>query len=292
MPFSIAIRPRPARRMVAVGSLILAATLAFEGVARSGATAGSIEAGPSMALVVAVDVSQSVDEVRYRLQMDGIARALEDPAVVDAITGGRAGGILFAMVAWAERIDIAVPWVRIQSLDDARALAERVRKLPRYSGEFTCVARMLRNMKDSFLPLLPLRAPRVVVDVSGDGIDNCGSSTDTATARDRLAETGVTINGLPIIEIGQPLVGSSAYRAPGNNMDPLQHPADGKYPTLDDWYRTNVIGGDAAFVLPANGYEDFGRAMRQKFVIEISGTRPRPPLQTAAGRSRPSIGRR
>lgn len=201
------------------------------------------------ALIVSVDVSNSVDERRYKLQMEGIARALEDPAVIDAILNGPQGGILFSLVTWADKPQVSIPWKRIATKEDALELAAVVRKLPQQGGEFTCLAGMLRNLADKVVPQVPLKATRVVIDVSGDGHDNCNPTEPVATLRDELVGYGVIINGLPILE--------------GNDAA-----------TLEDWYRKNVMGGNGSFVLPAEGFEDFGRAIRQKFVVEISGVMP------------------
>lgn len=197
------------------------------------------------ALLVAVDVSNSVDEKRYRLQMEGIAKALEDPSVLKAIFNGPQGGILFSMMVWSDRPDFIVPWKRISNEAEARAVAQTVRNLPHQSGEFTCLSKMLRNVSDKIIPQLPAQALRVVVDVSGDGQDNCNPKQPVGMVRDELVSYGVTINGLPILE--------------GEEAE-----------TLEAWYHNNVKGGGGGFVLPAAGYDDFGRAIRQKFVIEIS----------------------
>src|SRR4051812_7680117 len=83
------------------------------------------------ALIVSVDVSNSVDDARYKLQMEGIAKALEDPGVIQAITGGSSGGILFSMVTWADKPAQVLPWMHIANKADALAAAKRVRALPR-----------------------------------------------------------------------------------------------------------------------------------------------------------------
>lgn len=221
------------------------------------------------ALAVAVDVSQSVDAERYRLQMEGMALALEDKTVIDAITSGQNAAILFALIAWSDAPDMVVPWQRIASADDARRVAGMVRALPHKGGEFTCLARMLRNLGDSVLPNLPVRANRVVVDVSGDGIDNCNVRTAIDPERDRLVAAGVTINGLPIMVPGEnDIVGEGAYRAPGFGFDRVGPGTDAT--TLDAYFRDHVIGGPGAFILQAQGYGDFGRAITRKFVTEIS----------------------
>jgi hypothetical protein len=198
------------------------------------------------ALIVSVDVSNSVDEGRYRLQMEGIAKALEDPEVLKAILNGPQGGILFSMVTWADKPKFSLPWERISSKEDALAVAAKVRGLPRQTGEFTCVSGMLRSISDKVVPQIPAKALRTVVDVSGDGKENCNPEEPPALVRDELAAAGVTINGLPILE-------------------------GDEGPTLEDWYRENVMGGPGGFILPAHGFGDFGRAIRQKFMIEISG---------------------
>ncbi|WP_139247832.1 DUF1194 domain-containing protein [Hyphomicrobium sp. CS1GBMeth3] len=201
------------------------------------------------ALIVSVDVSNSVDEERYRLQMEGIAKALEDPEVLKAILNGPQGGILFSMVTWADKPKLALAWQRIASAADAAAVAAKVRALPRQTGEFTCVSGMLRSISDKVVPQIPAKALRIVLDVSGDGRENCNPNEPPATVRDELAATGVTVNGLPILE-------------------------GDEGPILEDWYRENVMGGPGSFILPAHGFNDFGRAIRQKFMIEISGKQP------------------
>lgn len=222
------------------------------------------EMGPPVdtALIVSVDVSNSVDEARYKLQMEGIAKALEDPGVVDAITGGSNGGILFSMVTWADKPTIVVPWVRISNKADALAVAKRVRTLPHQGGEFTCMTRMLRTANDKIVPQIPAKAMRIVIDVSGDGPDNCNAKEPIEQVRDELVRNGVTINGLPIL-----------LDTPDNGALLPKRLPGGPHP-LEQWYRDHVRGGPGSFVLPANGYQDFERAIRQKFVIEMSGISP------------------
>lgn len=217
------------------------------------------------ALVVSVDVSNSVDEHRYRLQMEGIAAALEDPTVQEAILTGPRGGIVFTMVTWADRPQVAVPWVKIKTKADAAAAAERVRRVPRHGGEFTCLSRMLRFLSDKVTTQVPVKASRLVIDVSGDGSDNCNPDEPTRRVRDEIVDGGAVVNGLPILE------GREAQ-------------------TLAQWFTENVMGGPGAFVLPAEGYGDFGRAIKQKFVTEISGISPR--IAPRFARDRSSTGTR
>lgn len=203
------------------------------------------------ALVLAVDVSGSVDETRYALQMEGIASAFEDSEVQRAIFAGVHGSLLVILVNWSHEPEVMIPWSIIASPDDARNFAARVRAAPRHADDFTCMSRMLELVADKVLPLAPLQADRMVVDVSGDGRDNCNPRTAVSSLRDTLVKTDVAVNGLPILEGAEAL-------------------------TIEQWYRDHVVGGPGSFILPANGYKDFGSAIRRKFIMEISGERLTP----------------
>ena len=250
----------------------LNALLAIAAAALLSATGLAADDAPvDTALVVSVDVSNSVDDARYKLQMEGIAKALEDPGVIQAITGGGNGGILFSMVTWADTPSVALPWMRITNKADALAAAKRVRMLPRRGGEFTCMTRMLRSANDKIVPQIPAKAARIVIDVSGDGPDNCNADEPIEKVRDELVSNGVTINGLPIL-LDTPEDSALLPKAvPGG-----QHP-------LEQWYREHVMAGNGSFVLAAEGYSDFERAIRQKFVIEVSGIAPPGTSKVALG---------
>jgi hypothetical protein len=235
------------------------------------------------ALIVAIDVSNSVDEKRYKLQMEGIAQALEDPGVIEAIVGGAKGGILFSLVTWADQPTWNLPWTHIASEADAKLAAKKVRALPRQAGEFTCMARMMRVVSDKIVPQIPAKAAKVVLDISGDGKDNCNSQEPIEQVRDELVKYGVTVNGLPILvgegpEMVTPGAAPSAqsYLPEKRSVDPLEQ-----------WFIDNVKGGSGSFVLPANGYSDFGRAIRQKFVLEVSDAGSR--VRRAFAAMRPSF---
>lgn len=244
------------------------------GTAGEGRAQASPTAGVGTALVVSVDVSGSVDESRYRLQMEGIAEALEDPSVLAAIAGSP-GGIAFALVTWADATRVSVDWRRIATRADAAATAALVRAVPRQPGNFTCLGGMLRTLSGTVLQRLPVPAERVVVDVSSDGIDNCTDPDELRAQRDALLDGGAVINGLPILVPGEnDVVGVGAYRAPGYGLRLLPEGTYREGTTLEAWYRAHVIGGPGAFLLPARGYSDFARALRQKFVLEISGLKP------------------
>ena len=203
-----------------------------------------------LALVLAVDVSASVDPGRFEVQMRGIARALEDPRVQAAMFSGPHGAVLVSLVQWANRPTLSVPWTLLAGPRDARRLAADIRRVARVENGFTCLSVALRSIADKLLLQLPVPAERVVVDVSGDGRDNCNRAP-VADVRDELAAAGVTVNGLPILE------GDEAG-------------------TLEAWYRDHVIGGPGAFLIPAHGYADVERAIRHKFATEVGLGPPAP----------------
>lgn len=234
-----------AREWTVAASLLAVVT----GMLALSVTSAQVPEYVDTALVVSVDVSNSVDGNRYKLQMEGIAKALEDPEVLKAVLNGPNGTILFSMVSWADKPRQVIGWERISNAAEAAAVAAKVRGLPRQTGEFTCVSAMLRSISDKVISQIPARPFRTIVDVSGDGSENCNPEEPVASVRDELVSLGVTVNGLPILEGDE---GS----------------------TLEGWFRENVMGGPGSFVLPADGFEDFGRAIRQKFIIEISGITP------------------
>jgi hypothetical protein len=197
------------------------------------------------ALVLAVDVSGSVDEARYALQMEGIAKAFEDREVQGLILSGPNRSMFVALVEWSNTASLTIPWTLVTSRHDADIFADKVRKAPRGDNQFTCMSRALQLVEGKVLPFLPVPADRTIVDVSGDGHDNCNVNPSVDAVRDQLVAERVTINGLPI------LAGDEAA-------------------TLEDWYRAHVIGGPSAFLVPAHGFADFERAMRRKFIVEIS----------------------
>jgi hypothetical protein len=229
---------------LAVVIAVLAAVLILQSSwARGGARAGAETV--DTALVLAVDVSESVNTERYALQMAGISKTFEDPEIQQMILSGPNHSMFVALVEWSSRAFLSIPWTLITSPGDAEAFADKIRRTPRFDNQFTCLARALQVVRDKVLPFLPVPATRTIVDVSGDGRDNCNTSPPVDAVRDQLVLGGVTINGLPILE------GDEAA-------------------TLEDWYMHHVIGGPAAFLVPALGFPDFERAMRKKFLVEVS----------------------
>jgi hypothetical protein len=197
------------------------------------------------ALVLAVDVSQSVNGERFSLQMEGIAKAFEDPDVQRAIFSGPHRAMFVTLVQWSDKALVSIPWTLVASPEDANAFAAALRKIDRRGAEFTCMSRALQLIEGKLLPFLPMPAMRTVIDVSSDGPDNCNTNPPVTALRDLLVAEGVIINGLPILE------GKDAAMLP-------------------QWYKDHVIGGPSAFLVTAQGYGDFERAMRRKFLTEIS----------------------
>lgn len=210
-----------------------------------------------LALVLAVDVSESVDAARYSLQMNGLATALEAREVQASILSGPHQSMLIALVQWSNRPALSLPWTLLTSAGDVQRFAVRIRRLRRASNGFTCMSAALRTIADKLLTQLPVPAERVVVDVSGDGRENCNPPEIVDQVRDELAANGVTVNGLPILE------GDEAA-------------------TLEAWYRDHLIGGPNAFLVPAESFDDFDRAIRRKFVTEISLAPHAGPVREAA----------
>lgn len=199
----------------------------------------------SLALVMAVDVSESVSAGRYGLQHDGIAGAFETPQLVDAIIAS--GGIEALVLEWSDpdKIAVTVDWTKIASRDAAARFAAAVRATRRTSHGLTAIGAALQAASDA-LDRVPEPAAHRVIDVSGDGMANFGPPP--ADVRDRLVARGVTVNGLAILT---------------------------EEPWLADYYERNVIGGPGAFCLVADTMGSFAEAMLKKLVQEVAGDPPR-----------------
>jgi hypothetical protein len=201
-------------------------------------------------LVLAVDVSRSVDEDEAKLQREGYRSAVSDPAVVEAIRGGMTGAIGLAYVEWAglEYQRLVLPWMRIAGQADATAWSEKLAEAPRASLSWTSISGAL-DFSLKVLNDAPFEGARRVIDVSGDGVNNSGGPAEVA--RDRLVEEGITINGLPIIN---------------------DRPTFGRLPPLplDEYYRDSVIGGPGAFVIVVEDFQSFGNAVKRKLIREIA----------------------
>jgi hypothetical protein len=204
-----------------------------------------------VALVLAVDVSRSIDEDEARLQREGYRTALTDPQVVAAIRGGMMGAIGVAYVEWAgaEYQRTVIPWRRIAGQAEADAWAAELAAAPRASLSWTSISGALIHSR-RVLAECPWEATRRVIDVSGDGVNNSGPPAHEQ--RDLAVAEGITINGLPIVN-DRPTFGQ---RTPV---------------PLDDYYRENVIGGPGHFMIVAEEFESFGVAVKRKLIREIAG---------------------
>jgi hypothetical protein len=222
---------------------------------------GAVLAGTALAetpvdleLVLAADVSLSMDRRELMLQRAGYADAIESPEVLEAILSGYQRAIAVTLVEWAGigTQKVVVPWRRIGSAAEARAFAEEVRAAPIHQARRTSISAALAAAATLF-DGNGYAGYRQVIDVSGDGPNNQGEPV--AGVRDRLVAQGITINGLPML------------------LDPL--PVDWyNVPDLDIYYRECVIGGFGAFYVPIRSIEAFGDAVRRKLVLEIAGTPP------------------
>lgn len=202
-------------------------------------------------LVLAVDVSRSVDEDEARLQRQGYRDALTDRVVLEAIRGGILGSIALAYVEWAglEYQRLVLPWTRIAGRADAERWSEALAQAPRASLSWTSISGGIEFSRRT-LAEAPFEATRRVIDVSGDGVNNSGSPVEEA--RDRAVAEGIVINGLPIVN---------------------DRPTFGRLPPvpLDEYFRDTVVGGPGAFVIVAENFESFGAAVKRKLIREIAG---------------------
>jgi Protein of unknown function (DUF1194) len=195
-----------------------------------------------LALVLAVDCSSSVDAGDFKLQMDGIAAALRNPPLFDAIAAGNFRRIAVTLLQWSswQSQEVTVEWRVVGERAELEAFAQEAEKakrkwLPGGTGLAAAIAFSI-----ALLEKAPVLAARRVIDVSGDGEDNDGG--DAALARDEAVARGITINGLPILS------GSSSLLA---------------------YYRRQVIGGPGAFLMPAANMNSFREAMTGKLLREV-----------------------
>ncbi|WP_338325523.1 DUF1194 domain-containing protein [Muricoccus nepalensis] len=213
--------------------------------------AARAEEAVDLLLVLAVDVSRSIDDDEARLQREGYRSAVTDARVVEAIRSGMTGSIAIAYVEWAgaDYQRLVIPWTRIGSQAEADAWADALNRAPRVALSWTSISGGLDFSMRTLLES-PFEGTRRVVDVSGDGVNNSGMPVEGL--RDRLVAEGITINGLPIMN-DRPTFGRPS---------PIP---------LDQYYRDSVIGGDGAFLIAAEDFEAFGNAVRRKLVREIAG---------------------
>jgi hypothetical protein len=194
-------------------------------------------------LVLAVDVSGSVNAQRFELQKMGYVAAFQNKAVLNAIVGGRNQAIAVTMAQWSGPFLQAqvVPWTLLKDESTVKAVAGMIESAPRMMyGGGTSISGAIDYALTLF-PQSPYKAERRVIDVSGDGSNNRGRSV--TLARDEAVKAGLVINGLPIL----------AFE-----------------PFLDQYFKDYVIGGPGAFMIAAKSFETFAEAILMKLIIEIA----------------------
>jgi hypothetical protein len=204
-------------------------------------------------LVLAIDVSGSVDAFEARQQRDGYLAALADPAVVFAIQSNQHGRIAIAYMEWAgfDFQQTVVDWRLIDGKDTAAEFIEELAVQPIGRGRWTSISGAIDYAVKMF-PDNGYIGTRQVIDISGDGPNNSGRPIEDARA-EALA-MGITINGLPIL---------NDRPQPFNMPTPLEL-------RLDEYYIERVIGGPGAFIVVAEGFEDFRTAILTKLIREIA----------------------
>jgi len=201
-------------------------------------------------LVLAVDVSSSVDEVEAGLQKNGYLRALVHPYVIDAIKSGPKGRIAVIYIEYAGRSfqRVVADWTILKDLKSAGAFTAALAKSPVSSAPSTSISALIDFSVNQILTN-SFTAPRAVIDVSGDGPNSDGRPV--WDARDDAVLRGITINGLPILS---------------SRPDPKGFaPSVG----VTNHYRRFVIGGPDAFLIGVNEFENFTPALVKKLVREI-----------------------
>jgi hypothetical protein len=216
-------------------------------------------------LVIAVDVSYSMDPDEQALQREGYVQALTSREFMQALHEGANGKIAVTYFEWAGEFDqkIIMPWRLIEGPDSAAAVGAEIAAAPYRRASRTSISGGLKFAK----PLFDhggYRGLRRVIDVSGDGTNNAGALI--VPTRDDVLAAGITINGLPIM-LKRPTPGS---------MD---------IENLDVYYEDCVVGGPGAFVVPIHERKQFIEVTRTKLVLEISGRQPEPRVIPASSRA-------
>lgn len=214
--------------------------------------------GVDVALVLAADVSRSIDDGEFNLQRRGYAAAITSPKVLAAIAAGAHGAIAVCYVEWSgadEQITIA-KWMVIRDGESAASFADILTHAPRaFTGRTSISGGIDYAMQE--LARSGVKADRRVIDISGDGTNNAGR--DVTEARDAAVGAGVTINGLAIIN-----------KRPAGFYFAHTDPPGG----LPNYYQTHVVGGSGAFVKVVKDFDSFGDAVTNKLLSEIAAVAP------------------
>jgi hypothetical protein len=261
------------RWCVSIGAVLVAGAMAGGDVAGIAAPNPTNQLGHQLAarethpsvdveLVLAVDVSYSMDMDELALQREGYAQAIVSKEFLQALKSGPNGKISVTYFEWAASSDqkIIIPWRVIDGPETADAVASEILKTPIRRASRTSISGAI-NFAMALLDEDPHRGIRRVIDISGDGPNNNGSPV--TIARDAAVEKGVIINGLPI------MVKELSY----STMD---------IGNLDFYYEDCVIGGPGSFVVTIKERDKFKEAIRTKLVLEIAGRTPERPIVPVA----------
>jgi hypothetical protein len=219
-------------------------------------------------LVIAVDISYSMDPDEQALQREGYVLALTSNEFLQALRQGAHGKIAVTYFEWAGQLDqkIVMPWRVIDGPESADAVAAEIARAPIRRASRTSISGALRFAKPLFDDS-GYKGLRRVIDVSGDGANNSGPLVEIT--RDDVLAAGITINGLPIM-----------LKRPHSGTMDIQN--------LDEYYEDCVIGGPGAFVIPIQERGKFIEATRTKLILEVAGRQPDPQIVPIASRARVS----
>jgi hypothetical protein len=236
----------------ALGWRIVVAAIALAAI-RSPAAGEPV--GVDLQLVIAIDVSASMDESRRRVQREGYARAIRSAEVLAAIKSGPHGRIAIACFGWAspDYQRVIAPWTIVETRADADTVAHAIEKEQLAAEGGTSISAALL-FSERLLHTAGIRADRKIIDVSGDGPNNSGPLL--RLARDSVLADGVTINGLAIALKEERTFGPFAPT------------------TIRSYYQDCVIGGAGAFVIEVAEVGDFEPAIRTKLTREIAEMHP------------------
>lgn len=219
----------------------------------AGPASAQRQSNVDLELVLAVDVSRSMDEEEQQVQRDGYIQAFRHKSLLDAIKAGTGGRIAVTYVEWAEFAEQTVPWTIISNAADAAAFAAKLEAAPLYTERRTSISSAI-EYSVQLMESNDITASRHVIDISGDGPNNYG--TAVTEARDAAVAKKITINGIPLLMNTQP---SQFYDTPN----------------LDKYYKDCVIGGQGAFIMPVKTMTAFAATLRAKLVSEVAGINPR-----------------
>jgi hypothetical protein len=205
-------------------------------------------------LILAADVSRSIDQQKFQLQRDGYAAAMSDRRVLDVIQSGPNHRIAVCFIEWSGvgAQKLVIDWTVIQDEASAHQFTSQIVEAQRSFADRTSISGGIDFAMTQF-ERAPFEARRHIIDVSGDGTNNSGR--EVTAARDDAVAQGVTINGLVILS-ERPLAWNADHTNPPGG--------------LDNYYRDNVIGGPGAFVMVAQNFESFGQAIINKLIAEIA----------------------